>query len=59
MLDIFAAGSDQNYAKAARLYVKIILKYGEGSPEQQAIIESFKMSGSHVIRYLSHEWSGI
>ena len=31
MLDIFAVGGHQNYAKAARLYVQMILKYGEGS----------------------------
>ena len=59
MLDIFIAGGQQNYAKAAGLYVHIMFKYGEGSPEQQAIIESVKMTGSHVVRYLSHEWSGI
>ena len=59
MLDIFAAGGYHSYAKAARLYVQMILKYGEGSPEQQAVIESFKMTGSHVVRYWSHEWSEI
>ena len=59
MLDIFAASGHQNYAKAAWLYVQMMLKYGEGSPEQQAVIESFKITGSHVVRYSSHEWSGI
>ena len=54
MLDIFAAGGHHNYAKAARLYVQIMLKYGEGSPEQQAAIENFKMTG-----YSSEDWLGI
>ena len=31
MLDIFAVAGHQNYAKAARLYVQMILKYGKGS----------------------------
>ena len=39
MLDIFAAGGPHNYAKVARLYVHMMLKYGEGSPEQQAVTE--------------------
>ena len=36
-----------------------MLKYEEGSVEQHAIIESFKSTGSHVVRYSSHECSGI
>ena len=59
MLDIFAAGGHHNYAKAARLYFQMMLKYGEGSPEQQVITESLKMTGNHVVRYSSHEWSRI
>ena len=59
MLDIFAAGGHHNYAKAARLYVQMMLKYGEGSPEPHAVIESFEMTGNHVVRYSSHEWSRI
>ena len=59
ILDIFAAGCHHNYAKAASLYVQMMLKYGERSPEQQTVIESLKITGSHVLRYSSHEWSGI
>ena len=59
MLDLFAAAGHHNYAKAARLYVELMLKNEQGSAEQQAIIESFRSSGSHVVRYSSHEWSGI
>ena len=59
MLDIFAAGGPHNYAKAARLYVHMMLKYGEGSPEQQAITESFKINESQFARYSSHKWLGI
>ena len=59
ILDIFAAGGYHNYAKAARLYVQMMRKYGEGSPEQQTVIESFKMTGTHIARYWSHEWSEI
>ena len=56
MLDLVAPAGHRNYAKAARLYVQMMLKYGEGSLEQQTVIESFKMTGSHVVRYSSHEW---
>ena len=59
MLDVFAAAGHHNYAKAARLYCQMMLKYEEGSVEQRAIIESFNSTGSHVVRYSSHEWSGI
>ena len=59
MLDIFAAGGHHNYAKATQLYVQMMLKYGEGYPEQQAVTESFKMIGSHVVRYSIHELSRI
>ena len=55
LLDIFAAGGHQNYAKATPLYVQVMLKYGEGSPAQHAITESFKMTGNHIARYSSHE----
>ena len=58
MLDVFAAAGHHNYAKAARLYCQM-MKYEEGSVEQRAIIESFKSTGSLVVRYSSHEWSGI
>ena len=59
MLDTFAAGGHHNYAKTARLNVQMMLKYREGSPEQQAVIEGFKMTGNRVVRHLSHEWLGI
>ena len=59
MLDIFAVDGHHNYAKAARIYVQMMLKYGERSLEQQAVIKSFKMTGSQVVRYTSHEWPGI
>ena len=59
MLNIFVAGGHHSCTKAARLYVQMMLKYGEGSLEQQAIIESFKMTGIHVARYSSHEWLGV
>ena len=59
MLDIFAADGHQNYAKSARLYVQIMLKYGEGSPEHQAVFQSFKMTGNIVVRYSSLGWSRI
>ena len=38
MLDMFAAAGHHHYAKAARLYVQLMLKY-EGSAEHRAIIE--------------------
>ena len=39
MLDMFAAAGHHHYAKAARLYVQLMLKYEEGSAEHRAIIE--------------------
>ena len=42
-----------------RLYAQLMLQYEEGSMEQRAIIEDFKLNGSHVVRYSSHEWTGI
>ena len=59
MLDVFAAAGHHNYAKAARLYCQMMLKYEKGSVEQRAIIASFKSTGNHVVRYSSDEWSGI
>ena len=50
MLDIFAASRHHHYAKATQLYVQMMLKYGEGSREQRAEIESFRMTGSHVVK---------
>ena len=35
------------------------LDFKQGSDEHLAIIRSFKENGSHVVRYSSHEWSGI
>ena len=59
MLQVFAAAGHHNYAKAARLYVQLMMSYEEGSVEQSEIIRSFKTNRSHVVRYSSHEWSGI
>ena len=59
MLQVFASAGHYHYAKAARLYVQLMLAYEEGSAMQRAVIDSFKSSGSHVVRYSSHEWSGI
>ena len=59
MLNIFAAAGHHHYAKAARLYVQMMLAYEKGSVEESAILKSFKLHGSHVIRYSSFEWSGI
>ena len=59
MLDILGAGGYHNYVKAARLCVQMMLKYGEGFPEQQAVTESVKMTGSHAVRYSSHDWLSI
>ena len=39
------------YAKCARLYVQMMLSYKDESPEKSAVIQSFKSTGSHVIRY--------
>ena len=59
MLDIFASAGNYDYAKAARLYVQMMLDYQEGSAMQREVISSFKLHGSHVVRYSNHEWSGI
>ena len=59
MLHIFAAAGHHKCAKCARLYVQMMLSYKDESPEKSAVIQSFKSTGSHVIRYSSHEWSGI
>ena len=59
MLHIFAATGHHHYARAARLYVQLMLSYEKGSPSESAILQSFKLSGTHVVRYSSYEWSGI
>ena len=54
MLDIFAASGHQNYAKGARLYVQSLLALNDGSPQKAAVLESFRLHGSHAIRYSGH-----
>ena len=59
MLHVFAAAGHYNYAKAARLYVQMMKTYEKGSAEEIAIISNFNENGNHVVRYSSHEWSGV
>ncbi|KAI4830959.1 hypothetical protein KUCAC02_002560 [Chaenocephalus aceratus] len=58
MLDIFAAAGHHQYAKGARLYCQL-MKQLETLPAYKEKFESFTAHGNHVVRYSSHDWSGI
>ena len=52
MLSVFAAAGHHHYAKAARLYVELMVLY-EGSEKKSSIVRSYKTDASHVVRYSS------
>jgi hypothetical protein len=58
MLDIFAAAGHHPYAKGARLYCQL-MKELEALPTYKETLDSLTAHGNHVVRYSSHEWSGI
>lgn len=58
MLDIFAAAGHHQYAKGARLYCQL-MKELETLPTYKEIFSGFTVHRNHVVRYSSHEWSGI
>ena len=56
MLPIFAAANHCQYAKGARLYIKLSVKW---LPRGSTLGDLFRTEKLHTVRYNTSEWAGI